>query len=171
MLILSPDNYTYNTDLASTDSKTNIHYCSLDLNTKDADFYFYPLVFLESFNSSAVVLKIGKFKIALPYDWFILIGDKNVGDMEIIAIEDLNNRDLSTPVMNPLSSFLPSYEPIQICDTYSEVRWFFPKLNANNLLAIPLREGHNPPCAFFVNEVSGRKLDTIKADIFYGGVA
>jgi hypothetical protein len=89
--------------------------------------------------------------------------------MEIVAVKDLNGRDLTTPVMNPLSSFMPEYETVQICDTYSEVRWFFPKLNPNNLLAVPLKEGVNPPCIFLINEISGKKLDQISSSVFYGG--
>ena len=138
-------------------------------NKDDTDFYFYPLVFLESFNSNAVVLQIGKYKISIPIEWYIIIGDANIGDMEIVAVKDLNGRDLTTPVMNPLTSFMPSYETIQICDTYSEVRWFFPKLNANNLLAVPLAEGKNPPCIFLINELSGKRLDQISSSVFYGG--
>jgi len=112
-------------------------------------------------------MKIGPYKITVPYDWFILIGEKDVGDLEILAIEDLNDRDFTTPVLNPLTTFIPDYYKFEIETTYNEVRWFFPKLNLNNILALPLKSGKNPPCAFFLNEISGKKLDQISAELLY----
>jgi hypothetical protein len=167
VLILQPENISYETDLASNDVG-DIQYCVLDLSdTKNIDFYFQPLVFLESFNSPAIVMKIGPYKISLPYDWYIMIGDKGVGDLEILPIEDLNDRDFTTPVLNPLTGFIPDYYKIEIETTYNEVRWFFPKLNLNNILAVPLMPGKNPPCAFFISEISGKKLDQIDVGILY----
>ena len=167
ILILTPENTSYETDLASNDIG-DIRYCVLDMSApKEADFFFYPLVFLESFNSPAIVMKIGPYKISLPYDWYILIGDKDIGDLEILPIKDLNNRDFTAPVMNPLTTFIPDYHKIEIETTYNEIRWFFPKLNLNNILAVPLKTGKNPPCAFFVSEISGKKLDTIDAGLLY----
>jgi len=168
MLILTNENSSYQTDNASTDVG-DIYYCTLDLSIpKEADFHFNnPLVFLESFNSPAVVMKIGPYTISLPYDWYIMIGDKTYGDLEILPIEDLNNRAFTTPVINPLTGFIPDYYEIEILTTYNEVRWFFPKLNLNNILAVPLTAGHNPPCAFFVSELSGKKLDQIPAALLY----
>jgi hypothetical protein len=167
MLILTPENFSYDTDLASNDVG-DVRYCVLDLSdTKNSDFYFPSLVFLESFNSPAIVMKIGQYKISIPYDWYILIGDKGIGDLEILPIEDLNDRDFTAPVLNPLTTFIPDYYKIEIETTYSEVRWFFPKLNLNNILAVPLKPGFNPPCAFFINEVSGKKLDQIDVGLIY----
>lgn len=134
---------------------------------KEADFFFSPLVFLESFNSPAVVMKIGIYTISLPYDWYIMIGDKECGDLEILPIEDINNRDFTTPVLNPLTGFIPDYFKFEILTTYNEVRWFFPKLNMHNMLVVPLQPGVNPPCAFFVSEISGKKLDQIPASLLY----
>ena len=167
MLILTSENQSYETNYASTEG-ADVSYCSLNLSIpKDADFYFYPLSMLEGFNCPAVVMKIGEFRISLPYDWYIMIGDRDSGDLEILPIEDFNDRDFTTPVFNPITSFLPTYEKIEIENTFNEVRWFFPKLALNHILAIPLKPGKNPPCAFFVSEVSGKKLDTISASIFY----
>ena len=112
-------------------------------------------------------MKIGNYTISLPYDWHIMIGDKECGDLEILPIEDVNNRDFTTPVLNPLTGFIPDYFKIEILTTYNEVRWFFPKLNMHNILVVPLRTGKNPPCAFFVSELSGKKLDQIPASLLY----
>jgi hypothetical protein len=50
-------------------------------NTQNPDFHFIPLVFLESFNSPAVVLQVGDRKIKMPVDWQILIGESEHGDL------------------------------------------------------------------------------------------
>lgn len=167
MLILTNENETYNTDLAAVDVN-NTRYCALDMSVpKNADFYFYPLVFLESFNSPAIVLNIGPYTITLPYDWYFLAGDPTVGDYELVSFKDWNDRDFTVPVMNPLSSFIPKHYPISIADSYNEVRWYFPKLNMYNILVVPLEVGKNPQCCFFVNDAGGRKMDKIDSSIFY----
>jgi hypothetical protein len=167
MLILTNENRSYDTDMAP-DDVGDIRYGVLDLSVpKEADFYFYPLVFLESFNCPAIVMNIGPYRISIPYDWYILIGDASVGDLEILALRDFNERDFTTPVLNPLTGFIPDYYKIEIVETYNEVRWCFPKLNLNNILAVPLKMGFNPPCAYFINEVSGKKLDQIDAGVLY----
>ena len=38
------------------------------------DFFYIPLIFLESFNAPAAVLEIGNWKIKMPLDWKMLIG-------------------------------------------------------------------------------------------------
>ena len=39
---------------------------------KDPDYHYIPLIFLESFNAPALVLKIGEHKIRMPMDWQIV---------------------------------------------------------------------------------------------------
>lgn len=172
MLILTPENTSYETDMASTDSQ-NVMFCTLDMsNPKEADFYFQPLIFLESFHAPAINLKIGQFSINLPFDinipWYIMIGDRDIGDFEMLSIEEINNRDFSVPVMNPLTGFFPSYHPIEITQTFNEIGWSIPKINANNILVVPLEQKVNPQCAFFVNELSGRRLDAIPCSLLHG---
>ena len=42
------------------DEVEDLRFCVFDnSNPKDPDYYFVPLIFLESFNSPALVLKIG----------------------------------------------------------------------------------------------------------------
>ena len=50
--------------------------------------------------------------------------------------------------------FRPEFYPVEIVDVYQEVKWYFPKLKPGHLLAVPLREGPNPPCAYFVEDIS-----------------
>jgi hypothetical protein len=44
--------------------------------------------------------------------------------------------------------------PVQILNIFQDVRWYFPKMKNGQLLTVPLHNDYNPPCAFFVKEVS-----------------
>ena len=54
------------------------------------DFFFVPLIYLESFSSPAAVLEIDNAKIQMPLDWHILLGDPECGDFEILPLTSLN---------------------------------------------------------------------------------
>jgi len=154
MQILTLENQSFKlNDLP--DEIDDLRFCVLDnSNPKDPDYFFIPLIFLESFNSPALVLKIGNNHIKMPLDWRILIGDPEVGDLEVVALSELNDRDFHTFVFNPLDGFKPHFEKIEIMDAYQNVRWYFPKLRSGQLLCVPLEDGKNPDCAFFVREIT-----------------
>ena len=44
--------------------------------------------------------------------------------------------------------------PVEIVNIYQDVRWYFPKMKNGQLLTVPLHDEKNPPCVFFVKEVS-----------------
>ena len=44
---------------------------------KDPDFFFIPLIFLESFSAPAIVLEINGHEVMMPVDWHIAVGDQN----------------------------------------------------------------------------------------------
>jgi hypothetical protein len=50
------------------------------------DFFYIPLIFLESFNSPAAVLEIGKWKIKMPLDWKMLIGEAGQSEMHVFFL-------------------------------------------------------------------------------------
>ena len=35
-----------------------------------------------------------------------------------------------------------------------DLKWYFPKMRNGQILAVPLTDGANPPCAYFVKEIS-----------------
>jgi hypothetical protein len=80
-------------------------------NPQNVDYYYIPLIFLESFNAPAVVLQIGDKQIKMPVDWSVLIGDEEGGDLETLALSSLNDRGFDVFAFNPLSSFSPSFLP------------------------------------------------------------
>jgi hypothetical protein len=131
------------------DQVDDLRFCVLDnSNPPEADYYFLPLVFLESFNDPALVLKIGQHRIMMPYNWRILIGEAEIGDLEALPLTKLNDRGFQAFTFNPLSSL------------YQDVRWYFPKLKNGQLLCIPISDGPKPICAYFVKEIS-RASETI----------
>ena len=86
----------------------DIRFCVLDnSDPKEPDYFFIPLIFLESFNSPALVLKIGNSVIKMPIDWQLLIGEPDLGDLEVVPLTSINDRGFSVFAFNPMSSFRP----------------------------------------------------------------
>ena len=133
----------------------DIRYCVLDYSDKnDPDYIFCPLVFLEIFTSPCAVLQIGNNILKMPIDWSVVICDKEIGDPEIIPITQLNDRGFNVFTMNPITGFMPNFTQIDIVNIYNEVKWHFPKISTGHILAVPLSDQPNPPCAYFVKETN-----------------
>ena len=126
--ILTHENKSYDLDHIP-DEVEDIRYCVLDCTDKqEIDFYFLPLIFLESFYSPAVVLDIGKYRVRMPLDWSILVTDETFHDMEIMPLTSINDRGFSTVVFNPLRHMVPETFEVNISNVYADIKWFFPKL-------------------------------------------
>jgi hypothetical protein len=149
------------------DEVEDIRYCVMDVSDKtDPDFFFIPLVFMETFNSPSVQLTIGPYNIEMPTDWNILIGDRELGILEFVPITSLNERNFQTIVSNPLSGFMCEWEPVRIQNIFSDVKWFFPKLKFGHILVIPIEFGDKPRCLYFVREMN-RIPDQLNSYDFY----
>jgi hypothetical protein len=154
MRILTLDNTAYPMDQIPEEID-EVRFCVLDnSDPKDPDYFYIPLIFLESFNSPALVLRIGEHTIRMPVDWQILIGEPDFGDLEVVPLTSINDRGFNVFTFNPLTSFRPEFAPVEIVDIYQDVKWYFPKLKPGQLLAIPLTEGKQPMCAFFIKDIS-----------------
>jgi len=138
------------------DEVDDLRFCIFDnSNPKDPDYFFIPLIFLESFNSPALVLRIGEDVIRMPVDWQILIGEPDLGDLEVVPLTSINDRGFSVFTFNPLEGYSPTFMPVEVIDIYQDVKWFFPKLKPGQMLAVPLKENvEKPLCAFFVKDIS-----------------
>ena len=90
----------------------------------------------------------------MPVDWQVLIGDEDGGDLETLPLSSLNDRGFSVFMFNPLSSFSPSFAPIEIVDIYSDVTWYAPRLRNGQFLCVPIDDGPQPRCIYFVKEIS-----------------
>lgn len=154
MNILLLDNTKYNLENLP-DEVDDLRFAILDnSNPSNVDYHYIPLIFLETFNSPALVLRIGNNTIKMPVDWQVLIGEKEHGDLETLPLSSLNDRGFSVFEFNPLSSFRPDFLPIEIVDIYQDVTWYAPRLRNGQFLCVPLEDGDKPKCAYFVKEIS-----------------
>jgi hypothetical protein len=134
----------------------DLRFCVLDnSDPKNPDYFYIPLIFLESFNSPALVLRIGDHTVKMPVDWQLLIGENDFGDLEVVPLTSINDRGFSAFCFNPVSSYKPEFHSVEIIDIYQDVKWYFPKLKSGQLLAVPIdSDADNPMCAFFVKDIS-----------------
>ena len=154
MRILTLDNKPYDLDHLP-DEVDDMRFAILDnSNPQDPDYHYIPLIFLESFSAPALVLQIGDARIKMPVDWQILIGEPDLGDLEMLPLTSINDRGFNSFEFNPLSSFSPSFLPIEIIDIYHDVTWYAPRLKNGQFLCVPLEAGPKPKCVYFVKEIS-----------------
>ena len=165
MQILTLDNKTFSLNNLPEEVDENTRFAVLDnSNPNEPDFFFMPLIFLESFNAPAMVLRIGDDEIAMPLDWSIAVGDSSSSsDIEILPLTSLNDRGFEALCFNPLSSFRVEFKKIEIVNFYNDVKWYFPKMKNGQLLATPTGFGNKPNCAYFVKEIS-RQSEIIQLD-------
>jgi len=154
MRILTLDNEYYNLETLPEEID-DLRFAILDnSNPTNVDYHYIPLIFLESFNAPALVLRIGKHMIKMPVDWQILIGEKEHGDLETLPLTSINDRGFNAFEFNPLTSFSPTFLPIEILDIYHDVTWYAPRLKNGQFLCVPIEDGPKPACIYFVKEIS-----------------
>jgi hypothetical protein len=165
MQILTLDNLSFSLNDLPDEVDEHTRFAVLDnSDPKEPDFFFQPLIFLESFNAPAMVLRIGNDEVAMPIDWSIAVGDSSsASDIEILPLTSLNDRGFEALIFNPLSSFRIEFKKIEIVNFYNDVKWYFPKMRSGQLLATPLSKSEKPPCAYFVKEIS-RQSEIIQLD-------
>lgn len=156
MRILTLDNKAFDLNELPDEVDADARFSVLDnSDPKNPDFFFQPLIFLESFNSPAILMNIGGYEVKMPLDWSLLVGDSECGsDPEILPLTSINERGFEAFVMNPIKGYKFDFMQIEILNIYQDVRWYFPKMRNGQLLTIPLHTEENPPCAFFVKEIS-----------------
>ena len=154
MKILTLGNLPYELDTVPEEID-DIRYSVLDYtDPNDVDYIFMPLVFLESFNAPAAVVRIGEYALNIPLDWSLVISEPDIGDAEVMSLMTLNDRNFKAFCFNPLTDIMPSFLPITIENIFSETKWFFPKLKPGHILTIPLENNPEPACAYFVKETN-----------------
>ena len=165
MRILTLNNTAFDLNELPEDIEEDTRFSVLDNSSpSEPDFFFIPLIFLESFNAPAIVLRIGGHEVQMPLDWSMVVGDKDCGmDPEVLPLTSINERGFDAMLFNPIKGFKVEYAPIEIVNIYQDVKWFFPKMKNNQLLTVPIRDGANPPCAYFVKEIS-RQSEVIQLD-------
>ena len=155
MQILTLENKTFYLNELPEEIDNDLRFAVLDnSDPNNPDYFFVPLIFLESFTGPAVVLKIGDHEVTMPLDWSAIVGDTEGPEMEVLPLTSLNDRGFKTFVFNPLGSFRPEFMDIDIIDVFQDVKWYFPKMRSGQLLCTPITSGENPPCAYFVKEIN-----------------
>ena len=154
MKILTPDNKCFEMNSLPEEIE-DIRYCVMDVTDKDdPDFFFIPLVFIETFSAPSMNISIGPHNIEMPIDWNIMIGEAELGMCEFIPLTSINERKFDTLLTNPLKGFTMDWQPIKVNNVFADVKWFFPKLKYGHILAIPLEYGDSPKCAYFVKDLN-----------------
>jgi len=155
MQILTLDNEYFDLNTLPKEIDKDIRYSVLDnSDPKDPDYFFVPLIYLESFSSPAVVLQIGQHQVQMPLEWSMVVGNSEVGDLEVLPLTSLNDRGFEAFCFNPLTSNRPNFLPVDVINVYQDVKFYFPKLKNGQLLTTPIQKKRDPNCAFFVKEVS-----------------
>jgi hypothetical protein len=156
MNILTLENKSFNLNSIPDEVDDTMRFAVLDnSNPADPDFFFVPLIFLESFNSPAVVLDINGNEVIMPLDWCIAVGCSEAGsDLEVLPLTSLNERGFEAFLFNPLTSYKTEFGKIEIVNFYNDVKWYFPKMRNGQLLAIPLSDKENSLCAYFVKDIN-----------------
>ena len=163
MRILTLENECFNLDDLPEQIEDDVRFSVLDnSDPKNPDFFFVPLFFLESFSAPAMVLDIGGKEVTMPVDWSIAVGCSESGmDLEVLPLTSINDRGFEAFLFNPLKSFKTEFAEIKIVNFYTDVKWYFPKMKNGQLLSVPITEGKNPLCAFFVKDIS-RQCEVIE---------
>lgn len=154
MKILTLENEPYNLENLP-DEVDDLRFAILDnSNPNSVDYHYIPLIFLESFNSPALVLRVADITIKMPLDWQVLIGEPDFGDLETVPLTSINDRGFKAFEFNPLSSFRPSFLDLEIIDVYNDVTWYAPRLRNGQFLCVPIDDESKPRCIYFVKEIS-----------------
>jgi hypothetical protein len=70
MRILTLNNTAFDLNELPDEVDEDTRFSVLDnSNPNDPDFFFMPLIFLESFNSPAILLNIGGYEVQMHLDW------------------------------------------------------------------------------------------------------
>tara|TARA_Y200000002_G_scaffold381152_1_gene394396 strand:- start:1198 stop:1704 length:507 start_codon:yes stop_codon:yes gene_type:complete len=156
MRILTLENKCFPLTNLPDELEEDIRFSVLDnSDPANPDFFFIPLIFLESFNAPAMVLEINGNEIMMPLDWSIAVGDsQSANDLEILPLTSINNRGFEAFLFNPLTSYKADFASIKITNFYNDVKWYFPKVKNAQLISIPITEGEKPMCAYFIKEIS-----------------
>ncbi len=163
MRILTLEDRCFELDNLPEQIDEDIRFSVLDnSDPKEPDFFYVPLIFLESFSAPAMVLNIGGHEITMPVDWSVAVGCSESGnDLEVLPLTSLNDRGFEAFEFNPMSSYKAEFKPLEIVNFYTDVKWYFPKMKNGQLLTVPITKGEKALCAYFVKDIS-RQCEVIE---------
>ena len=94
MRILTLENKSFELNDMPEQIEDEIRFAVLDnSDPSNTDFFFVPMIFLESFSAPAMVMEINGKEIMMPVDWSIAVGDSESGaDLEVLPLTSINDR-------------------------------------------------------------------------------
>ena len=163
MKILTLENQSLDLNTLPDQIEEDIRFSVLDnSDPANPDFFFIPLIFLESFSSPSVVLDVGGYELQMPIDWNIAVGCSDSGNaIEVLPLTSIGDRGFEAFLFNPHTSFKPDFTPVKVINYYNDVKWYFPKVRNGQLLSVPIEEKKEPLCAYFIKDVT-RQTEVIK---------
>ena len=163
MKILTLDNVPLDLNTLPDTIEEDIRFSILDnSDANNPDFFYVPLIFLESFSSPSCVLDVGGYEIQMPIDWHIADFCQDSGnDIEILPLTSIGDRGFEAFIFNPRTSFKPDFTPVKVINYYNDVKWYFPKVRNGQLLSVPVQDKANPFCAYFIKDIT-RQTEVIK---------
>ena len=161
MEILTLENKILNLDLISN-SNIDVNYCVLEYKDEEnTDFYFKNLLFLESFSNNKIILKIENTSIPLPHDWGIICGDVSHGELEVIPVSLISDRDFNAVTYNPLKSFRIDFKPITSVGFFPSIKWVIPRIEIGQFLALPYTNEKNEINCIYATQMHHKLPETI----------
>ena len=163
MKILTLENQSLDLNTLPDQIEEDIRFSVLDnSDPANPDFFFIPLIFLESFSSPSVVLDVGGYELQMPIDWNIAVGCSDSGnDIEVLPLTSIGDRGFEAFLFNPHTSFKPDFTPVKVINYYNDVKWYFPKVRNGQLLSVPVQDQDTPLCAYFIKDVT-RQTEVVK---------
>ena len=97
MQILTLENQAFYLNDLPEEINDDLRFSVLDnSDSQNPDYFFIPLIFLESFTGPAAVLKVGDYELTMPLDWCTIVGDPQGPEMEVLPLTSLNDRGFKT---------------------------------------------------------------------------
>lgn len=136
MLILNEHNEIVDLDQVSKNNE--IYYAVLDFSKpKTPDYFFKPVVFIDTFTAPSAELKIGPYTTMIPFKWSIIV--VYADQAELVPIEDIVSKSHDAFLINPITAYMPSRMSVRYRGTY-ETSWTYPTLAKTELLVIPVAD-------------------------------
>mgnify|MGYP006200717071 CR=1 FL=1 len=121
MRILTLDNIAYEMNKLPDHVNEDMRFSVLDnSNPKEPDFFFLPMIYVESFSCPAIVLEINGHELTMPLDWNIAVGDQeNSASVDVVPLTSLGERGFEAFLFNPLSGFKADFGTIKVTNFYN----------------------------------------------------
>jgi len=169
MIILTEENKPFNiqTNLNLLKERRimfSVYDCSVKNNY---DFFFLPLIYLESFKTDVAILKFNDNFLYIPINYRIMIGEKDYDKIENISIFESFSGIFYAVCLNPLNCYTLDFLKIEIVSILNDVNWLFPKVKNYNYIVYPIENKYSPKCIIVANDTVKLPIDIEKFEFFY----